>query len=276
MSDHFRAFSFVDRILSVNPGVNISGSYAIPRELDSFPDLLVAEALGQVGAWSAMAAVDFKFRPVAGLTQGAEVFSSARPGQVLELQSEIESVDTETAVYSGTAHADGVLVLRLHRHVGPMMALEEFDDPIAVRERFALLCGTGAVPGGFAGLPAIPLHLLAREEGRRESASLEVPTSAPFFADHFPRKPVFPGTIMMSLNFQLANSLLAGVPANGGSWKLRSVSNVKFRSFTPPGTALECEARVDSVTGDTANITVETRDPKRLVASAKAIFSIQT
>jgi ferredoxin--NADP+ reductase len=33
MDHHFRAFSFVDRITAIEPGVRISGSYAIPAAL---------------------------------------------------------------------------------------------------------------------------------------------------------------------------------------------------------------------------------------------------
>ena len=50
MEDHFRAFSFVDRIASVEPGVRIRGHYAIPSGLNEFPASLVAEAVGPA-AW---------------------------------------------------------------------------------------------------------------------------------------------------------------------------------------------------------------------------------
>ena len=36
MDYHFRAFSFVDRIKAVEPGVRITGSYAIPSGVESF------------------------------------------------------------------------------------------------------------------------------------------------------------------------------------------------------------------------------------------------
>ena len=48
MDDHFRAFTFVDRITSVQPGVRIRGHYTIPSGLDNFPASLVAEAVGMV------------------------------------------------------------------------------------------------------------------------------------------------------------------------------------------------------------------------------------
>ena len=55
MSQHFRAFSFVDRILADETGKSISGRYAIPAGIADFPLSLVSEAIGQLAAWSSMA-----------------------------------------------------------------------------------------------------------------------------------------------------------------------------------------------------------------------------
>ena len=44
MDHHFRAFSFVDRITVIEPGVRIAGSYTIPAGLAEVPMSLVAEA----------------------------------------------------------------------------------------------------------------------------------------------------------------------------------------------------------------------------------------
>jgi hypothetical protein len=68
-----------------------------------------------------MAAVDFKCRPVAGIAGMIELLSPVRPGQMLELSAELESVDTEAVAYRGEASADGIPVVRLHNCVGPML-----------------------------------------------------------------------------------------------------------------------------------------------------------
>src|ERR1051326_6905193 len=114
MDGHFRAFSFVDRITLVQPGVSVRGFYQIPKILDSFPVALVAEATGQLAAWSAMAALDFKVRPVAGIAASIELLSSVRPGQTLELSATIDSLDTEAVSYCGIAQCDGKTVVKLN------------------------------------------------------------------------------------------------------------------------------------------------------------------
>src|SRR5437762_1837306 len=143
MKEHFHAFSFVDRITSFDPGVRINGSYAIPSGV-AFPIMLVAEATGQLAAWLAMFAMKFEYRPLAGIIGEYEQFSEVRPGQVLQLAAELEEVTTDIIAYRGTASVDGKIVVRLERCVGPMMPMDEFDDPSAVRERFALISGEGA------------------------------------------------------------------------------------------------------------------------------------
>ncbi len=266
MDGHFRAFSFVDRITAVEPGVRIRGTYQIPAGLAEFPSSLVAEAVGQLAAWSAMAKLDFKVRPVAGLAGKVEFLAPVRPSQTLELAAEIETAELDAVGYGGTASVDGKPVIILENCVGPMMPLEEFDDPQALRERFAVLRNPGATPSAFGGVPAIIFNRTDGETGTSARATLQVPADAPFFADHFPRRPVFPGTLLMNVNLQLAAALAAEIP---GRWQLRSVHDVKLRAFIPPGENLDLEAKLDERESDSLIIIVETRKGKKLLGGAR-------
>jgi len=274
MDESFRAFSFVDRILSCDPGVAIRGLYRIPAGIEAFPTSLVAEAVGQLAAWSAMAVVDFQRRPVAGIAGGIKLLRDVRPGQTLELAVDIESADVGAASYGGSASVDGVPVVRLTHCVGPMVPMEEFDDPVAVRSRFSLLCDEGAGPGGFGGLPPLPIERAGGEIGKVARAALRVPDSARFFGDHFPRRPVFPGSLLMHANLELATHLvdeIAPAPA-GRTWQPRAISDMKLRAFIPPGEVLELEARLEECSDEAAELLVETRRGKRLLGSARVTF----
>jgi 3-hydroxymyristoyl/3-hydroxydecanoyl-(acyl carrier protein) dehydratase len=273
MDSHFRAFSFVDRITRLGPGDSIRGQYTIPPTLDAFPASLVAEAVGQLAAWAAMATVRCSHRPVAGIAGTIELLSAVHPGQVLDLAAELESVDTETVGYGGSAHADGIPVIRLLDCVGPMLPVEDFDDPQSVRDRLPFLRTVGAAPGGFDGLPALALDPCGGERDRVARARLHVPAAAPFFADHFPRRPVFPGTLLMHASLQAA-ALLAtpATSANGGAWMPRTVSDVKLRTFISPGETLSLEARRIGHSDSSLAIAVESRIKQRLVGSAEILF----
>ncbi len=50
-------------------------------------------------------------------------------------------------------------------------------------------------PGRFRGVAPVPLTVDARVPGKSLHATLDVPEHAAFFGDHFPRRPVFPATL---------------------------------------------------------------------------------
>lgn len=278
MDEHFRAFSFVDRITAVQPGERISGRYTIPPGIDDFPGSLVAESVGQLAAWAALAAHDFRRRPVAGLAAGVELLAPVQPGQTLELAAELSCADEDAVAYSGTAQVGATTVIRLNDCVGPMVPAEEFDDPQALRERFALLCGAGAVAGAFPGLPSLGYERTGGERGQRACALVHVPTGAPFFADHFPRRPVFPGSLLMHVNLHLAAGLVGELPppAAGLRWRLEQIMDMKLRAFTPPGEVLNIEAKVARIAPDYATLALETRNARELVATARLRFIPET
>lgn len=274
MDESLRAFSFVDRIHSCEPGVAIRGRYGIPAGIEAFPPSLVAEAVGQLAAWSAMAVVDFQRRPVAGIAGGIELLGDVRPGQTLELAADLESADVEAVAYGGSASADGIPVLCLTHCVGPMVPMEDFDDPAAVRSRFGVLRCDGAGAGGFGGLPPLPVERIGGEAGKVAGAVLRVPDSARFFTDHFPRRPVFPGSLLMHANLELAAHLVSEITQApvGKTWRPGTISDMKLRAFIPPGEVLELEARLEECSEHAAELFVETRRGKRLIGSARVTF----
>jgi 3-hydroxymyristoyl/3-hydroxydecanoyl-(acyl carrier protein) dehydratase len=273
MDDRFCAFSFVDRITSLELGSSIRGHYAIPPKVDAFPASLVAEAVGQLAAWAAMTAVDFSHRPVAGIAGRVELLSIARPGQVLDLSAKLESADTDTVGYCGIACVDGSPVIRLLDCVGPMVPLDDFDEPDAVRARCGVLRTVGATPGGFAGLPALALEPGECKPGHIARAILQVPSGAPFFADHFPRCPVFPGTLLMHATMQTAAMLVEAFNGTGSTWLPRTVSNMKLRSFISPGVVLNLQAKVTDSSASRLSVATESRIDQRLIGSADIQFS---
>lgn len=237
MPEHFAAFSFVDRITEFEAGTRARGEFAVPRDIPSFPSCLVAEAVGQLAAWVAMEKVSFRGRPVAALANETRFHGEVRPGDRLELGVEIESCDDEAVAYAGWARVGDTLVIELLDCLGPMLAVEEFDSPAALAERFALLRGAGGAAGRFHGVVAPRIEPGANVSGESVAATLHVPASAPFFGDHFPRRPVFPATLLLDAQIGMAMRL-----ATQGARPVR-MTHVKMRSFIAPGDVLQIEAR---------------------------------
>jgi 3-hydroxymyristoyl/3-hydroxydecanoyl-(acyl carrier protein) dehydratase len=251
MADHFAAFSFVDRITELVPGVRACAVFSVPRDVDAFPAGLVAEAVGQLAAWAAMAQIDFRGRPVAALATETLFHRVVAPGDRLQLAVEIETCDDDVVAYGGVAEVDGSRVIELKHCLGPMLPVADFDAPEALRERLLLLCGEGAPAGRFHGVAAPPLDAVETTAGRSVRATLRVPQSAPFFADHFPRRPVFPATLLLDSQIRLAMNLARTaieVPADMRLLPHR-MTNVKMRSFIIPGQEVELAAELTAANG---------------------------
>lgn len=274
MNPHFSAFSFVDRITRLEPGVSAWGLYSVPAQITDFPISLAAEAVGQLAAWAAMAAFDFQVRPVAGIAGRVDLLAQVRPGMQLELLADLKTVETDAVAYGGEVRVGGQTVVQLADCVGPMVDVSEFDDPAAVRARYDLLCGVGATPGVFPGIDSIPLQRKGGDRGQSLGARLEVPESAPFFGDHFPRRPVFPGTLQMQANLQLVSWLAEelATPTSAQGWVPTAISDVKLRTFIAPRDALTLEAKLVALADESAIVLVETRRDQRLAGSARVLL----
>ncbi len=271
MAEHFAAFSFVDRIMEFEPGRRAVGRYHVPAGIAAFPSCLVAEAVGQLAAWVSMEHIGFRGRPVAALANETRFHHDVAPGDVLSLAVDIESCDEHAVADSGTARVEGSTVIELIDCLGPMLPVEEFDAPEELAARLELIRSDGAKSGAFRGVtpPRIVCH--GGEAGRAASATLHVPETAPFFGDHFPRRPVFPATLLLDAQIGLAMSV-AREATHWGAGKRpvpARMTHVKMRSFIPPGTTLEMSAELAPTDAESATVRLSARIDGKTVATAR-------
>jgi len=268
---HFAAFSFVDRITEWTSGRRARGEFAVPRGVPAFPACLVAEAVGQLAAWVSMEAVQFRGRPVAALAGQTHFLAPVLPGDTIELAADIESCDDEAVSYAGWAAVAGRRVIELGDCFGALLPVVEFDAPEALAARLDTLRGPGAAPGRFRGIAPLPTVPGAVVAGRSRSATLEVPVAAPFFADHFPRRPVFPATLLLDSQIGLA----MGVAAEATHWPAGTkpapsrMTHVKMRSFMPPGAAVDIDAELIPSGPEGATIRLAARMDGKTAATAR-------
>jgi 3-hydroxymyristoyl/3-hydroxydecanoyl-(acyl carrier protein) dehydratase len=145
-----------------------------------------------------------------------------------------------------------------------MLPLAEFDDPRAMAERFALLTDGGAAPGRFHGVNRPPIV----RDGNK--ALLDVPAAAPFFNDHFPRRNVFPATLMLDAQIELALSVARETWPDAAAVRM---TNVKVRSFTPPGTQLTLGADERAREGREATFNLSAHAGGKPVATARLVVA---
>ena len=271
MSFHFAAYSFVDRITDFVPAKHARGQFAIPPNLSDFSSCLVAEAVGQLAAWVSMAHIDFRGRPVAALATETRFHGDTMPGQTLDLVVDIDDCDDEAVAYSGSASVDGRTIVELIHCLGPMLPVEDFDAPDTLRSRFELLRTAGATPHRFQGVARPAVTAQEHMNGQSLRATLAVPRDAPYFGDHFPRRAVFPATLLLDTQIRLALELAREAPP----WKDRGapqparVTHVKMRSFILPGQNVDLAIELVPPANGVAKASLGARIDERVVATAR-------
>jgi 3-hydroxymyristoyl/3-hydroxydecanoyl-(acyl carrier protein) dehydratase len=239
-------FLFIDEITAIDAD-RARGRFLRRADERPLPAWLVIEAVGQLAAWIAMLRSDFTRRPVAALVGEIRINDSEARGGI-ELEAHIERLDARAILYAGAARSAGTEFVALARCVGPLLPMDLFDDAAAVRERFEAL--RNPAPG--SGPPAVDIVVprLSPIELRPASAAsrFDVPAAAPFFADHFPRRPVYPASLLADALSQLGAPLAAqGLDVEPGRMRVARLSDYKVRNFSPPGQRLELTAELRSV-----------------------------
>ena len=102
-------------------------------------------------------------------------------------------------------------------------------------------------------------------------ATLHVPESAPFFADHFPRRAVFPATLLLDSQIRLALRLAADADDLPDGTKLVPVrmTHVKMRSFIAPGDVLDLGAEWAPSTDGVRKILLSAQGNGKSIATAR-------
>lgn len=249
-------FLFVDRITAFKPRHYVRGERTIKQdefylckdaqgELCFVPSL-VGETLGQLAAWNVMHSLDFASRPVAGVVSSVIFSGAARPGETLTLESFIDELDEKAVSYHSVATVEGREVLRVEGALGPLLPMESFIDSTTVRAQFDALFQT-TPDHDLRCLSPINERLLCCDKITSETSGegltgrLFVAPDAPWFADHFPRKPVLPMTVLIECMSNLAREFLARNALQG--YRLQEVRKIKMNAFVEPGSTLLVNVR---------------------------------
>ena len=100
--------------------------------------------------------------------------------------------------------------------------------------------------------------------------------SAPFFADHFPRRPVFPATLL--LNAQIALATRIAREANAATHAIDPLpvrmTHVKMRAFIVPGQRVDARAEFAGIQDGMIRISLSARDGDgKTIATSRVEFA---
>jgi 3-hydroxymyristoyl/3-hydroxydecanoyl-(acyl carrier protein) dehydratase len=268
--DNFSAFSFVDRITSIDNNGEIKGYFRIPNYLEHFPQSLVAEAIGQLAAWFSMSTLNFTSRPVAALAGEIKYHREAKPGELLSLIAMVESCNSDFITYSGLAFSGGHLLLELKDCTGVLLPQAEFDNPKLVKQQFNLLKAIGAKENRLAVAPCILGTDLHSDTIGTLDGSLIIPDQADFFADHFPNKPVFPATLLIHALTSMVIEKINNIRSRSSTVKVNisAIRSVKVRSWILPGEHVRLRAEALPTESTPNSFKLSANLSGKLVASA--------
>jgi 3-hydroxymyristoyl/3-hydroxydecanoyl-(acyl carrier protein) dehydratase len=257
-------FLFVDQILKNDKPSYIAGVKHICSDDPligqaegkyAFIPSLIGETIGQLAAWKVMHTQGFRGRPVAGMVAEVKIYRPAYLGESLFLEAFIDALDEIAVEYHGQASVNGELVLEIQGAIGPILPMQDFIDSNLVERQYQEIDRpyTGELSSYFASLATLPLPvgevnlcclnfdaMLSLKPTESCRAFKKISRAAPYFADHFPHKPVLPLTVLLECCANLAQDFLQA-SAWASRYRLSQMQRIKMSEFVQPGDVVETE-----------------------------------
>ncbi|WP_298625437.1 hydroxymyristoyl-ACP dehydratase [uncultured Legionella sp.] len=266
-------FLFVDRIVHLSPGEWVGGIKHVTRDdaylttdeqgRACFIPSLIGETLGQLAAWNVMQHNEFTLRPVAGVVSSARLHRPAYVGETLLLESYIDSLDDKAVHYHSIARVGDEQVFTIEGALGPLLPMTDFIDTALILRQFAeinrpadwseiceLHSTSSVLEFSGHGAAIAPLNfdrIISSEAGVSLVAEKRVTRAAPYFADHFPNKPVLPMTVLLECKLNLAREFVSRA-GYSTAYQVSELRKIKMNEFVQPGDVVVCHVKVKQLT----------------------------
>lgn len=265
-------FLFVDRIIQSSPGEFIRGLKHITKDdscltLDKqgrpcFISSLIGETLGQLAAWNVMANNNFTLRPVAGVVASARLCRPAYLGETLLLESYIDAVDDTAVQYHSIARVGNEPVFIIEGALGPLLPMTDFISTQEVQTQYQEIYRPGdwehisaslsqTQQNNFDNQAICTIMTFDRiiDSKPRESIRAEkrITRAAPYFPDHFPKKPVLPMTVLLECIQNLCVEFLTRASLEE-QYQINELRRIKMNVFVQPGDVVICSMKVKQQT----------------------------
>ena len=274
------SFLFVDRIFEYEPGKSIRGLKNVTRNESFFywlPDgkrvlspAVVTEAVAQLGAWLNIVTSDFEKRVVLLADEMTTYQGIVQAGDQLDLFVDILDLDDDVVVTKSRAEVNGNVVLDVECCRGYLLPLSDFSDPELVRRQFANLyrpefASDNLTRQNYTALPAFSGlrvmeglrfvdGIIDHQPGKKITGFKNFSSCEPYFSEHFPRKPVVPGVLIMTFMGEICQYLIKDdvmQPIRERALIPTFIKDVRFRKFVEPGD--QCILKAEVIEGQCQN-----------------------
>mgnify|MGYP005866149867 CR=1 FL=1 len=117
-------------------------------------------------------------------------------------------------------------------------------------------------------------RVLELEEGQRVVAVKNVTINEPFFAGHYPDRPLMPGVLMLEALAQAAAVMLYPYVARLGKVPLLAgIDGARFRRTVVPGDTLRLEAKAKRIRASTGVVEGQASVDGEVVCEAQVLFA---
>lgn len=242
---------------------------------------------------------DFKSRPVAGITSCATIYRPAYIGETIALESVIDHLDDTVVEYHSKAHVGAELIFSLEGALGPMLPMDMFIEESSARLQFEQIYRPGTWPpppslysqkiGVQRGVnerdivtpmtsPSMPLfqfdHILDIEPAQSIHAEKRINFAAPYFPDHFPKRPVLPLTVLLECLHHLAKTFFEASNIKG--YRLYQLKRIKMKDFVQPGDIIYSSLSMKDFTPQQLTMQAQTILEGKRICSLEIIFIQET
>lgn len=298
-------FLFVDRILEIEKGksakgiknVSFSDEYLvnIVPNYPVMPRPLTIEAIAQLISWLVIWSKDFTVKPVAVMTECTKFYDNIRPGDQMVIRASIKSMHDEDALCEGSVEVDGKIVTELINGVCGFVPLDDLEDIRTVKSRAFSLFGRRTLDE-FINSPEFKAQregcidndrnfnlnvvdkVIELKPGEFISGVKSLTMTESFVTDHFPKKHVMPGTMIIEIISQLSERLLEKTLGGESGTKIKLLiiksDKVKFRKYVVPGDQMFFNVTLTEMKDETVSIKAKVMVDEKLVSSGKLEFQI--
>jgi 3-hydroxymyristoyl/3-hydroxydecanoyl-(acyl carrier protein) dehydratase len=297
------SFLYVDRIMSFESGKAIHGQKLVTRSENLFYWLpsgervlspaAVTEALGQLVALLAGKSRDFSQRPVLLADECTSYHGFVRAGDVVDLHAEITQFDDgeDVIVNKSYATVNGQKVIRVDCGRGYMLPVEDFCPSEDWRRQFERLVENGKKgpiqPCDFKPLPPYAgrqsFEALRFIDGIQEHVPHQkvvgvknFTSSESYFAEHFPRRKVVPGVILLTFMGEICQYLIKEKldgPLRSRALIPMFIQKARFRKFVEPGD--QCTLTAEVIQGDSTKPGNEILVKATIVSNSQRVMAAE-